>query len=67
VQAVDPLAAALQAQEHALGEEPADTPQSISAFLLGVKSRGAALALQRAVNEYTGEPLTAILPGPTLQ
>jgi putative ABC transport system permease protein len=66
-QAVDPLAAALQAEEHALGEEPADTPQSISAFLLGLKSRGAALGLQRAVNEYTGEPLTAILPGPTLQ
>jgi putative ABC transport system permease protein len=67
VQSTDPLAAALQAQEHAHGTDAGDTQRSISAFLLGLKSRGAALSMQRAVNEYPGEPLTAILPGPTLQ
>jgi putative ABC transport system permease protein len=40
--------------------------RTITAFLVGLKSRGAALSLQRVVNEYAGEPLTAILPGPTL-
>ncbi len=66
-QNADPLAAALQAQQHAHGDVEGDTQRSISAFLLGLKSRGAALSMQRAVNEYAGEPLTAILPGPTLQ
>ena len=40
--------------------------RQVSAFLVGLKQRRAALALQRAVNEYKGEPLTAILPGVTL-
>ncbi|MFN0316693.1 MAG: ABC transporter permease [Burkholderiales bacterium] len=55
----DPLAAATRHNEaqHA----------AISAFLLGLKNRGAALAVQRVVNEYEPEPLTAILPGATLQ
>ena len=71
--ASDPLAAALEAkEEHEHGEdaraEQAPGPQrAISAFLLGLKSRGAALSMQRAVNQYAAEPLTAILPGPTLQ
>jgi putative ABC transport system permease protein len=34
---------------------------------VGLKSRAAALSMQRAVNQYEGEPLTAILPGATLQ
>jgi len=67
-EADDPLAAALHAQsatadEHA-GEEP---KRAITAFLVGLKSRSAALSMQRSVNEYPGEPLTAILPGATLQ
>ncbi|UCH74576.1 MAG: ABC transporter permease, partial [Rhodospirillales bacterium] len=41
-------------------------PERISAILIGLKSRGAALQMQRFVNEYEGEPLTAILPGATL-
>jgi len=41
--------------------------RTISAFLVGLKSRSAALAMQRFVNEYAPEPLTAVLPGPTLQ
>ena len=39
---------------------------AISAFLVGLKQRRAALSFQRLVNEYKGEPLTAILPGVTL-
>src|SRR5262249_35357694 len=66
----DPLAEALEAREehtdHASPEQ-STAHRAISAFLLGLKARGAALSMQRYVNEYAGEPLTAILPGPTLQ
>ena len=40
--------------------------RTISALLVGLKSRGSALFLQRRVNELRDEPLTAILPGSTL-
>jgi putative ABC transport system permease protein len=40
--------------------------RTITAFLVGLKSRGGALFLQRKVNEWRDEPLTAILPGATL-
>lgn len=43
------------------------TPRDITAFLVGLKSRLSAFAVQRAVNDYTDEPLQAILPGVTLQ
>ena len=44
-----------------------ETPKrTITAFLVGLKSRGGALFLQRKVNESREEPLTAILPGATL-
>ncbi len=43
------------------------SPKAITAFLAGLKLRGAALTVQRAVNEYSGEPLTAVLPGVALQ
>jgi putative ABC transport system permease protein len=61
----DPLAAAL----HDHDDDHVGTPRkrAITAFLIGLKSRPAALLVQRRVNEYTGEPLTAILPGATLQ
>ena len=42
-------------------------PQVITAFLVGLRSRIAAFAVQRAVNEYKAEPLLAILPGVALQ
>ncbi len=42
------------------------TPQTITAFLVGLKSRIATFTLQRAINEYPDEPLTAILPGVAL-
>ena len=57
----DPLAAII-------GTRPRDdTPRPITAFLVGLQSRGTALAVQRAINEYAGEPLTAALPGVALQ
>jgi putative ABC transport system permease protein len=39
---------------------------SLSAILLGLKSRGAALSMQRSINEGGHEPLTAIMPGVVL-
>lgn len=75
---IDPLAAALRGvprideAEHVQhghdGDLSAAAPSgpSISAFLVGLRSRSAALALQRHINEFDGEPLTAILPGTTL-
>ena len=63
----DPLAAAVRAGGDE-NENRADkkTGRAITAFLVGLKSRGAALSMQQLVNEYSGEPLTAILPGATL-
>ena len=43
------------------------TPKTITAFLVGLKSRLAVFGLQRRINEYRAEPLLAILPGVTLQ
>jgi putative ABC transport system permease protein len=42
-------------------------PKAITAFLVGLKSRAAAFRLQRAINEYPQEPLSAVLPGVALQ
>jgi len=42
-------------------------PRVITTFLVGLKSRLAAFAIQRQVNEYRGEPMLAILPGVALQ
>ena len=42
-------------------------PTAITAVLLGLKSRIATFAVQRQINEYSGEPLQAILPGVALQ
>lgn len=49
-----------QAETHALA------PESITAFLIGLKSRVAIFHVQRAVNEYKEEPLQAVIPGVTL-
>ena len=65
----DPLAAAMheaEGSEHEHGHDAAGN-RTITAFLVGLKSRSSALAMQRLINEYPGEPLTAILPGVTLQ
>ena len=41
-------------------------PQAITAALIGMKSPIGTFGLQRAINEYSEEPLTALLPGLTL-
>ena len=58
----DPLLAAMQADSGSGAE-----PRAITAFLVGLKSRSAVLGMQRAVNEYEREPLTAVMPGVALQ
>ena len=42
-------------------------PKAITAALVGLKSKLATFRLQRAINEYRDEPLSAILPGAALQ
>ncbi len=42
------------------------TPATITAFMVGLKSRLATFKLQRQINTYQPEPLLAILPGITL-
>jgi putative ABC transport system permease protein len=58
----DPLAAALMA-----AEPSADASRTITAFLVGLRTRPETLSMQRAVNTFADEPLTAILPAATLQ
>lgn len=41
-------------------------PREITAALIGLKSRAAVFRVQRAVNDYAGEPLLAVLPGVAL-
>jgi putative ABC transport system permease protein len=67
----DPLAEALARRadhdpDHA-SEHPEVLASGITAVFVGLHNRAAALAVQRAVNEHAAEPLTAILPGVTLQ
>jgi len=42
------------------------TPTSITAFMVGLDNRATTFRVQREINEYDGEPLSAILPGATL-
>lgn len=42
-------------------------PKAITAFLVGLKSRFAIFDMQRSINDYRREPLTAIAPGIALQ
>jgi putative ABC transport system permease protein len=50
--------------QHEGHEHPAE---SITAALLGLKVKPLALRLQREINTYEKEPLTALMPGMTLQ
>lgn len=43
------------------------TPEAITAFLVGLKSKIATFRVQREINDYQREPLLAILPGVALQ
>jgi putative ABC transport system permease protein len=42
------------------------TPKSITAFMVGLHSKMATFHMQREINNYRAEPLSAILPGVTL-
>jgi len=42
-------------------------PDTLTAIFLGLKTRAAVFGLQRRVNEYRVEPLSAIIPGIALQ
>lgn len=53
-------------EEHAGGHEEHAEEHTISAFMLGLESRAAAIGLQRKINEFEDEPLSAILPGVAL-
>jgi putative ABC transport system permease protein len=56
-------------QDHAHASDDAEpvhsdaAPEQITAFFLGATTRIATLQLQREINTFEGEPLTAILPG----
>ncbi|MBM2853605.1 MAG: peptide transporter permease [Steroidobacteraceae bacterium] len=39
----------------------------ITAFLVGMRTKDSLLQMQRALNEYRAEPLTAVIPGVALQ
>jgi len=43
------------------------TPKTITAFLVGLESKGAIFRVQRYINDYRREPLLAVLPGVALQ
>ncbi len=42
------------------------TPKSVTAFMVGLQSRMATFVVQRQINEFRGEALSAILPGVAL-
>lgn len=42
------------------------TPTSITAFMVGLENRAQTFQVQREINEYRAEPMSAILPGSTL-
>ena len=46
--------------------DPRLQPTSVTAFLLGLKSKHDIFNIQRAINNFKSEPLLAILPGITL-
>jgi putative ABC transport system permease protein len=43
------------------------SPKAITAAMIGLKSKLATFKLQRMINNYTEEPLSAIIPGAALQ
>ncbi|MEM7400390.1 MAG: FtsX-like permease family protein [Pseudomonadota bacterium] len=45
-----------------IGEESLE-PESITAFLLGLKSKHDIFSIRRGINEFNSEPLLAIMPG----
>ncbi len=58
-----PIGAAAPANK---GATDFSQPESITAFMLGLKSRLSTFNVQRQINQFKGEPLMAILPGVAL-
>ena len=62
-----------QADDHAHGHDESHaaeeslTPDEITAAIFGLQSRPLLFSVQRFVNEYDAEPLTAIVPGVAMQ
>lgn len=42
------------------------TPESITAFMVGLENRALTFRVQRAINDFEAEPMSAIVPGATL-
>jgi putative ABC transport system permease protein len=57
--------AMLEAVHHAPHAERSH-PDTITAFLVGLRNRDTTLVMQRALNEYRGEALQAVIPGSAL-
>ncbi len=56
-----------ESHEHTAHEHDAQPPiPGISAFFVGLQSKPRAIFMQREINTYREEPLTAIMPGSTL-
>jgi putative ABC transport system permease protein len=51
---------------HVNGRDSDLTPDSLTAFFIGMRSKVMTFTMQRAINTYREEPLVAILPGFTL-
>ncbi len=60
----DPLAEIMTTLEE--GHEHEKEPEQVTGFLMGLKNKGDILAMQRSLNTYQDEPLTAIMPVVTL-
>lgn len=58
--------ATLQHEDEQLASRPNLQPKSITALMLGLKSKISTFRLQREINHYAQEPLLAILPGVAL-
>ncbi len=54
-------------ETHEQARERTQPHQPITAFFVGMRDRAALLTMQRALNEYQREPLSAIIPGVALK
>lgn len=61
-----PAMGRMQAPKPSAEQLAALEPKVITGFMLGLKSKVATFAVQRQINEFKAEPLTAILPGAAL-
>jgi putative ABC transport system permease protein len=55
-----------QAHDEAATQAAAAEPPGITAFLVGMQARETVLLMQRALNDYQGEALQAVMPGVAL-